>query len=203
MVQKILIFVIGTALGLGLVVGGIYAYREFVATPPLRGFALSDITPVDNFTLTRAGGQPVQLADFRGKVVAMYYGYTFCPDVCPTTMSDLKRAVEALGPLASEVQVLFITIDPERDTPARADQYAQGFDPRFIGLSGTPDAIAEAAAPLGIFYARDEVPGSAAGYLMQHSSIVNVVDRQGNLRVIWPYGTRPEDMESDFRALLR
>ncbi len=203
MLKQILIFLIGISAGLGLVAGGIYTYREHVATPPLRGLALADSTPVDNFTLTGGEGQPVQLADFRGKVVALYYGYTFCPDVCPTTMSDLKRAVGALGPQAAEVQVLFITIDPERDTPARASQYARGFDPSFIGLSGTPDEIAEAAAPLGIFYARDNVPNSAAGYLMQHSSIVNVVDRDGNLRVIWPYGTRAEDMEADFRALLR
>jgi protein SCO1/2 len=201
--QKFLLFVAGTALGLGLVVGGIFVYQQFVAAPPLRGFALSDITPVENFTLTDGEGHAVQLADYRGKIVALYYGYTFCPDVCPTTMSDLKQAVEALGPQAAEVQVLFITIDPERDTPARASQYARGFNPAFIGLSGTPEEIAEAAAPLGIFYARQDVPDSAAGYLMQHSSIVNVVDRDGNLRVIWPFGTRPEDMESDFRALLR
>jgi protein SCO1/2 len=203
MLKMILIFAIGISVGLGLVAVGIYAYREYVATPPLRGAALPEGTPVDNFTLTGGEGQPVQLADFRGKVVALYYGYTFCPDVCPTTMADLKRAVEALGPQASNVQVLFITIDPERDTPARASQYARGFDPRFIGLSGTPDEIAEAATPLGIFYARHDVPDSAAGYLMEHSAIVNVVDRQGNLRVIWHFGTRAEDMEADFRTLLR
>ncbi len=201
MKQKIAFVVIGVSIGLGVMVGAIVAYRAFVATPPLRGMPVGDAISAYNFTLVGADGEPVALADFRGKVVVLYFGYTFCPDVCPTTLSDLKRAVSGIGDQADQVQVIFVSVDPERDTPARADDYAKGFNPAFVGLSGSPEQVAEAASPFGIFYRRVEAPGSAAGYLVDHTSTVHVIDRNGVLRVIWPFGLPVDDMIADLRAL--
>ncbi len=111
-------------------------------------FRSTDITGADfgkNFTLTDHNGQPRTLADFRGKVVVVFFGFTHCPDVCPTTLAELARAVKKLGPDGDRVQVLLVTVDPERDTPEILKQYVTAFDPRFLGLTGDADAIARTA----------------------------------------------------------
>jgi protein SCO1/2 len=132
----------------------------------------------------------------------VYFGYTFCPDVCPATLVDLKNAIEALGEEAAQVQVIFISVDPERDSPQRAMDYARAFNPGFIGLTGSVDEVAAAASPFGVYFEKD-FSGSAAGYLMNHTSVVTGVDRDGNVRVLWPLGVKSDDIAADLRQLLR
>lgn len=166
------------------------------------GLYLESPKPAADFTLTGAGGQQVSLSDFHGKVVALYFGYTFCPDVCPTTMTEVAKAMRALGKQAEDVQVIMISVDPERDTPDRLAEYVTYFDPRFIGLTGTPEEIADVATLYGIFYEKHE--GTVAtGYLVDHTATVTVVDRGGRVRLVWPFGTTGEDMASDLKQLLR
>jgi len=132
----------------------------------------------------------------------VYFGYTYCPDVCPTTLAELARALQRVGRRADQVQVIMITVDPERDTPEILARYLAHFDARFLGLSGTAAEIAAAATPLGIYFAKHE--GTAAtGYLVDHTATVAVIDRDGYLRLVFPFGTPGEDIASDLIHLLK
>jgi protein SCO1/2 len=200
--QRIAIIVSGVSIGLGLMVGAVVAYRAVAATPSLRGMTVGETTSAHNFMLVGADGEAVLLAGLRGKVVVLSFGYTFCPDVCPTTLSDLNRAVSGIGDQANQVQVIVVSVDPERDTPARTDHYVKGFNPGLVGLSGSHEQVVEAASPFGIFYQRVEVPESAAGYLVDHTSTIHIIDRNCLLRVISPCGLPVDDMIADLQALL-
>jgi protein SCO1/2 len=165
------------------------------------GFAMEPTKPVADFTLAGPDGKPVKLSDFRDKLTVLYFGYTFCPDVCPTTLAELAQGLKGLGRKADMVQVVMVTVDPERDTPEALAKYVANFDPRFIGLSGTPDQIAAAATPLGIYYQKHE--GTAAtGYLVDHTASVAVIDQNGYLRLVFPFKTPGEDIASDLAHLL-
>jgi protein SCO1 len=155
-----------------------------------------------DFSLTGPDGKILSLSDFRGKLVVLYFGYTSCPDVCPTTMAALAQAMRDLGAKADGVQVIMVTVDPERDTPDRLNSYVAAFDSRFIGLSGTPDQIAGAAKPFGIVYEK-HAGSSATNYLVDHTATTTVLDENGRIRLIWPYGTPPEELASDLDQLLR
>lgn len=175
-----------------------------IVNPPhtWTGMLMDPLAPVNDFSLTAAGGKPVRLSDFRGKLVALYFGYTYCPDVCPTTLAELAAGMRDLGADAQQVQVIFISVDPARDTPERLADYVANFDPSFIGITGSPEAIAAVATPLGIYYQAHE--GTAAtGYLVDHTATVMVLDRQGRLRLLLPFGTTGAQAASDLRALLR
>ena len=198
---RIVLFAVGSVLGFSLLVGGLWLYRTYIAPPPLRGVDIQSSRTAYDFALPSATSV-VRLSDFRGKVVAVFFGYTFCPDVCPTTLAELNAVMDMLGPQSEDVQVLYISVDPERDTPLRANQYAQGFHSAFIGLSGTPDEITRVSTAFGAVYEKVPVPDSAAGYLMQHTASVFVIDRQGRLRTMWPFGMARDDIVSDIRSLL-
>jgi protein SCO1/2 len=202
MAKRIALFAVGTLLGVGLLFGGLWIYRTYIAPPPLRGVAIESVRPAYDFELQSGEDQSVRLSQYRGKVVALYFGYTFCPDVCPKSLADLSLAIDQLGADGDDVQVLFVSVDPERDTPLRADQYAKGFSPAFVGMTGTPDDIARVAGAYGVFYQRQEAPDSSAGYLMDHSATVLVIDRKGQLRTIWPFDFARDDMVNDFKTLL-
>ncbi len=167
------------------------------------GVVQPDSAPVEDFALETAGGRAIALSDLRGRYGLIVFGYTFCPDVCPTTLTELNQALLALGPDSTDVQVLYVSVDPERDTPLRAQQYAQAFNPTFVGLSGSSDDIARVAGAYGVFYQGQAAPDSAAGYLMQHTASVLVIDRQGLLRTLWPFGASRDDIVSDLKSLLR
>lgn len=167
----------------------------------LHGAELQPGAVVADFELLGSGGAPVRLSDFRGKWTALYFGYTFCPDVCPTTLSDLAVMMRALGNLREDVQVVMVTVDPERDTPERLAAYLRYFDPSFLGLSGAPEAIAAAATQFGVFYERE--PRSGDDYLVHHTSTVIVIDPEGRMRVVYPYGVSGADMATDLRYLMR
>ena len=167
------------------------------------GTYLDPPMPAKNVTLAAPDG-PVQMSDFAGDLVVLNFGYTSCPDVCPATLATLARAKQLLGEDGEDVQVVFVSVDPERDQPERAANYAAAFDASFVGLSGSEEAIADAASAYGVFYEKaDTAATTEAGYLVDHTATVFVLDREGRARLLWSFGTDAEAMASDLRALAR
>ncbi|HTN49387.1 MAG TPA: SCO family protein [Burkholderiaceae bacterium] len=171
-------------------------------SPP--AFKSVDITGADyahGFSLESASGGRRSLADFRGKVVAVFFGYTQCPDVCPTTLSDFAEVKKNLGADGDKLQVIFISLDPERDSPALLQQYVPAFDSSFVALYGTPQQTAETAKDFKIFY--QKVPGKTPGaYTIDHTAGTFIFDREGRLRLFVRHGTPPADIAADVRRLL-
>jgi protein SCO1 len=168
-------------------------------------FQASDITGSSfgrDFELKDADGKQRRLADFRGKAVVLFFGYTQCPDVCPTTLAALAEVMQRLGPDADRVQVLFVTVDPDRDTPALLAQYVPAFDRRFLGLYGDADATARTAKEFKVIY--QKAPGTTPGsYTMDHSAGTYIFDPQGRLRLYVSNGQGPDVFVHDLRELLR
>ena len=155
-----------------------------------------------DFSLKDPSGKTRTLEDFRGKAVVVFFGYTQCPDVCPTTLATLAQAMKELGPDADRVQVLFVTVDPERDTPDLLAKYVPSFDPRFLGLWGDADATARTAKEFKVLY--QKVPGATPGsYTMDHSAGSYVFDPKGRLRLFVSNGQGPAVFAHDLRELLR
>lgn len=154
-----------------------------------------------DFSLNAHDGRLQSLSAFRGKVVALFFGYTHCPDVCPTTMLEYAQAMKALGADAERVQVLFVTLDPERDTPQVLAGYVPHFDKRFLGLSGTPAEVKRVAERYRIV--GQKVATEGGGYTIDHSAGSYLIDREGNLRVYEAYGTPAAALAHDMRELLR
>lgn len=154
-----------------------------------------------DFALTDQNGKPRTLADFRGKVVVMFFGYTQCPDVCPTTMADLSSVMKQLGPDAKRVQVLFVTLDPERDTPRVLAAYVPGFDPRFLGLYGSAQQTADVAREFKVFYQKVEGP-TPTSYTLDHSAGSYVFDPTGHLRLFMRNAELPSAILHDLKLLL-
>ena len=173
--------------------------------PSTPKFMASDVTGTTfgrDFQLTDHNGKPRTLADYRGKAVVLFFGYTQCPDVCPTTLSELADVMKRLGPDAERVQVLFVTIDPARDTPELLSKYVPAFDPRFIGLYGNAEATSRTAKEFKILYQKQ--PGPTPGtYTMDHSAGTFIFDPSGKLRVYVGYGQGPDVFAHDIRELLK
>jgi protein SCO1 len=167
-------------------------------------FKNADITGADygkDFALTDHTGKKRTLADFRGKVVVVFFGYTRCPDVCPTTLAELKAVKEQLGEGGKNLQVLFVTVDPERDTPKLLANYVPAFDPSFLGLYGDPAATAKVAKDFKVFY--QKVPGKTPeSYTVDHTAGSYVFDTQGRLRLFARYGNAA-NLVADIQTLLR
>ena len=166
------------------------------------GIVLQAGKPAADFTMTASTGKPASLSDYRGKWVILYFGYTFCPDVCPTTLAKISAALNQLGDKAKDVQVVMVSVDPERDTPERLATYLGAFNPTFLGLTGTVDQVSQAATPFGIYFAKNEVEG-ASGYLVDHTASVTLVDPEGRTRLVWLPDTTPEAIAGDLNYLLR
>lgn len=166
------------------------------------GIVMQSPEPAADFQLTTQNGQRLALSDLRGKVVLLYFGYTFCPDACPTTLSELKKTRAALGAVADQVQVVMVTVDPTRDTPQALGDYLSYFDPTFIGLTGTEDELLAAATPYGVYFAKHEGT-SESGYLVDHTTSVMAIDEDGFLRLLFPYGTSGEAIAADLRRLMK
>jgi protein SCO1/2 len=167
-------------------------------------FNATDITGVDfgnTLNLTDHTGKPRSLNDFKGKVVALFFGYTHCPDVCPTTMTDFKQVRKLLNGHADELQVVFVTLDPERDTQALLAEYVPAFDARFLGLYGSKEQTALVLKDFKIFAAKVENKGRS-GYTIDHSAGVYLFDKTGRIRLYVDYGTKPEAIASDVKQLL-
>ena len=153
-----------------------------------------------DFHLFDATGKPRSLADYKGKVVALFFGYTHCPDVCPTTMADMAQVMGKLGQEADKVQVIFVTLDPERDTRELLAQYPPAFHPSFIGLSGDAQETEAAAKAFGIVYGKQ--PTKSGGYTIDHSAGTFLIAPSGKPILISPFGQRPELLLQDIRLLL-
>ena len=173
--------------------------------PEAPKFMASDVTGTSfghDFSLIDHNGTPRTLADYRGKAVVVFFGYTQCPDFCPTTLAELAEAMKRLGPDAERVQVLFVTVDPERDTPALLKNYVPAFDPRFMGLYGDADATARTAKEFKVVYQKR--PGQTPGtYTMDHSAGTFIFDPNGKLRVYVGYGQGADVFAHDIKALLK
>jgi protein SCO1/2 len=168
-------------------------------------FSSIDITGADygkNFALTDHNGQVRHLSDFAGKVVVVFFGYTQCPDVCPTTLAELAEVKKLLGKEGDRLQALFVTVDPERDTPDLLKAYMANFDPSFLALRPTPEELPAVAKDFKIYYKK--VPGaSATSYTMDHSAGSYVFDTQGQLRLFTRYGSGAPVLAADIAQLLR
>ena len=170
---------------------------RLLPTPLQHGVVVQAPERAFDFALA-SGGETVRLGDFRGQYVLLNFGYTACPDVCPLTLSELAQTLDALGPRAERVQVLFVSIDAERDNPALVDRYAQHFSPTFRGATGTADEVTNVATQYGVYFA--EQPDSP---FLDHTATVMVVDPKGYLRAVFPYGVSGAEIAADLERLMR
>lgn len=166
-----------------------------------QGGELKPVAPASPIALTDQHGNPWSLADQQGKLVFLYFGYTTCPDACPTTLSDWIELKRLLGDKADEAEFVMVTVDPERDTQDKLNQYLGFFDPDFIGLTGDPETLKAIRLSYGIIAQREEYPESATKYLMNHTTSFWVVDKKGNLRLTYALGTDPEIVAEDVKHL--
>lgn len=193
--------------GIGsLLLIGVVALWTFLFGKPasFRGTTYTEpYPPAPAFTLARDDGTSFQLSEMRGKIVLLFFGYTSCPDVCPTTLAELNQT---LGKLkagdANRVQVVFVTVDPERDTPERIQGYVNHFNESFIGLSGTEEELTKVWRNYGVY--REIVDGSSAsGYIVNHTARVTMIDANGALRVSYGFDTPVDDIVHDLNLILR
>lgn len=157
------------------------------------------------FALVDQTGKPVTQAEYRGRLMLVFFGFTHCPDVCPTALDRISHALDRLGEDAKKVQPIFITVDPERDDPATLAAYLDAFDPRIIGLTGTPEQIAAAARAYRVYYSRAEPAGQDGGgddYMVNHSAIVYLMDRDGSFLTHFPHMATAEDLAATIRRHL-
>ncbi len=164
----------------------------------------TDITGADfakDFNLLDHHGEKRQLKDYLGKTVVLFFGYTHCPDVCPTTMADMANAMKLLGEEANKVQVIFITLDPERDTQEVLAKYVPSFDKRFVGLYGNAAQIAETAKTYKVF-SEKQVEAGKSGYTIDHSAGSFVYDKEGKIRIYFKYGQKPNEIASDLKQIM-
>lgn len=192
-------FIAGCALLTGAA-GIISACSE--QNPQFKGIDITGADYARDFQLTDHNGQPRSLKDFRGKVVVMFFGYTQCPDVCPTSMAELAEAKKLLGKDGDKLQGLFVTVDPERDTPDLLKAYMANFDPTFLALRTTPDKLAVLAKDYKLYYKKVEGK-TPTSYTMDHSAGSYVYDPQGNLRLYYRYGSGVQALVSDIQLLLK
>lgn len=167
-------------------------------------FQLTDVTGA-NFGKTLAlndhMGKPRTLADFKGKVVVIFFGFTQCPDVCPTTLAEMGKVIKELGADGDKVQVLFVSVDPERDTPELLKQYVTAFHPSFLGMVGDAEATARAAKEFKIYVQKQ--PAKSGSYSVDHSAGTFILDQQGRLRLFAQHGAGAPALVGDIRKLLK
>ena len=179
------------------------ALAAIAAVYAWRGGGASGIARIGGpFALVDQDGDSRTDMDFRGRYMMIYFGYTFCPDVCPTALSDMIAAVDELGPLAERVQPVFITVDPARDTPETLKRYVPSFHPRLVGLSGSQAQITAAAKAYRVYYAKADDPAAGPDYLMDHSSIIYLMDPEGRYVTHFSHGTGPREIAERLRALV-
>jgi protein SCO1/2 len=179
----------------------VIAYYQFAAPAGLHGSSIEPPQPVADFTLQSADG-PVSLSDFRGKFVLLYFGYTYCPDVCPATLSTLDKALARAGDVADKFQVVFISVDPNRDNPKRLAEYARFFNPAFIGITGSREEIDRVTQTFGIYYRLND-DKSKEDYTVDHTSRIIVIDPEGNMRLLWSHEVSDIDIAADLKTLTK
>jgi len=185
-----------------LIIVGMFGWRYRPYT--FNGLVMNSFESAPNFTMLATTGDMVSLKDYQGeKVVLLYFGYTYCPDVCPTTLADVTQALESLGSQSDSVEVIFITVDPERDSMAIMNDYVSHFHPSTIGLvPETAEDTLAVATQYGIYYQKRDVGSNAGSYLMDHTATLTLIDPQGDIRAIYPFGTTSEEIAEDLSYVL-
>ena len=166
---------------------------------PFKGIDISGAGYARGLTLTDFNGQPRSLTDFKGKVVMLYFGFVQCPDVCPTALTRAAAVLQQLGPKAADLQLIFVTVDPERDTPQLLRDYMIAFDPSFLALTGSAEQIAQVAKEFRVYYKK--VP-TGSSYTMDHTALSYLFDRQGRIRVVLRHEQTADEYTADIRALM-
>ncbi len=188
-----------------LVIAIIAAVTFFLSQPvSFRGTAYGEPYPsASPIQLTQSDGKDFHLADQKGKIVLLFFGYTACPDVCPTTMAELKLVTDDLGSAADSVKVVFITVDPERDTPEKVQAYVNHFNSNFIGLSGSIDNLEKVWSDYGVFRQIVPAANSESSYSVDHTVRITLIDIDGNLRLSYGFQTPVDDIVHDIKLLLK
>ena len=189
------------ALVISVVVAGLAAGVYFFRPHTFHGTVIQSPDPSYNFTLTSADGD-VSLSDYRGKLVLIYFGYTFCPDICPATLANVGQSLRELGAKADDVQLIMVSLDPERDTPEKLAEYVSHFHPSFVGVTGTQDELDKIASLYGIFYEKTAGTDNT-GYLINHTATLLVIDREGYLKLVFPFGVTVPEIVDDLKYMLR
>lgn len=204
------------ALAVLLVAAGLYSYRVFFppaapapstdpaaeSAPPDHGTPLDPPRELSDFSFTSQTGAPLGLRDLRGSYALLFFGYTHCPDVCPTTLADFVLVKRQLGTLADQVRFVFISVDGDRDTPAVLARFMNTFDPSFIGLRGDDATLARIGKEYGLYYKKEQVAGTSEPYLVTHSTSAYLLDRDNRMRMLYGFGTPPKVIADDIRSLL-
>lgn len=189
-------------LRLCLAAGAVFALAACASHPQWQLDDVQGHLPDLKFRMTNDLGQPVTAATYRGKVALLYFGYTHCPDVCPLTLVHLHTVLQKMGKAADDVRILFVTVDPTRDTVPVLHQYVTAFDPRVVGLTGAPDAIAQLAKRYRVFYKpAPPAAASSAGYEVTHSSAIYVFDQEGRARLLATPGSSNDEILHDLKIL--
>jgi len=191
--------VVGAAIGLALMLVG---WQVFLRPYTFQGSLIDPAAPAPDFELVDQNGDTFRLSEQRDRVVLLFFGYTNCPDVCPVTLTEFKQIKERLGESSDKVRFVFITVDPERDTRQRIGQHLAKFDPEFIGLGGAYEELESVWKSFGVYQSKQET-GSAAGYLVDHTARVYAIDKEGNLRLTYPFEMETTAMYEDVRYLIQ
>ncbi|HXR94342.1 MAG TPA: SCO family protein [Rhizomicrobium sp.] len=182
-------------------VAGGFLWHQSETVPQLGQTIVSGQVAVGGpYALTDQDGRPRSSADFRGKYQLIYFGYTFCPDVCPTTLAVMAAAMDRLGTAQNQIVPIFITIDPARDTPQVLKKYLAAFSPRFVGLTGTPGQIAPVEKEYRVFAKKEKLPNG--NYSMDHSSVIYLMGPDGKLVSFYDEAASPDDLAKDIRRKL-
>jgi protein SCO1 len=184
---------------LAIAIGAAYLLQDNT----YRGVRYSPVTAAYDFQLESGNGRQVSLHDFQGKLVMLFFGFTNCNDICPATLAILSQINAQLGVQAAQLQVIYITVDPQRDTPQVIQENATKFDPSFIGLSGNLDELQKTWAAYGVYREIDPTAALSGDYEVTHSDRLYLIDTQGGLFLSYDYGTPPADILHDIRLLLR
>jgi protein SCO1/2 len=198
MFKKTYLLILGAAAGLALLLVG---WGMFGASYTFQGSLIDPASPAPDIELQDQSGDLFRLGDQQGKVVLVFFGYTHCPDVCPITLTEFKQIKQDLGDLSDQVQFVFVTVDPERDTRQRIRQYLSSFDPEFIGLGGAREDLEPVWKSYGVYEAKHD-PGSQGEDQVDHTSRVYAVDKEGNLRLTYPSEMGVAAMLEDVRYLV-
>lgn len=202
------------AMAMLLLIGGmlIYYYTSRPATVPPPSTADSDVPQngtlleppreLSDFVLPSQDGTPIQLSDLRGSYVMLFFGYTHCPDICPTTLSDFVLVKRAMGAASSQVRFVFISVDGERDTPPVLRRFLKAFDPTFIGLQGDNATLGRISKEYGLYFKKEQVAATSEPYLVTHSASAYLLDRQGRMRMVYGFGTPPKVIAADIGDMI-
>lgn len=202
--KAMIVAVVGVAaLGIGIWLGQVVTGTVTQPPPEISGILFNEPKPIDDFTLIHHTGKPMHPEQFQGKWTFLYFGYTFCPDVCPMALAELNQMQQQLNQqgLDENNAYMLISVDPQRDTPQRLGEYTAYFNDKFEGATGTPEELAKLAKQFGVIYARPAGQEDETNYTIDHSSTVILVDPDGKLHAVFTPPHKPETMAADFARI--